>query len=450
VSESVRQPMISVGVVTAVESVDFVLEHSFRLANGTEVSPGTLTAEVSGDGVRLTRDGREISAGKVVELTPSDLSAATFLVPLVKIGIGFHWERYEPQRFNGSIRLQASNGAFSLINVLGIEDYLTSVISSEMSATSDPELLRAHAITSRSWLLAQLTPWKVNFPVEPVPESASRERIRWYDRENHAEFDVCADDHCQRYQGLTKATTAAVREAINDTYGQVLLHEGSVCDARYSKSCGGMSEDYRAAWQDVEVTYLSATICGAAWPSPDHLPLTSESNAREWIAGGPPAYCNTSDPKVLAKILPDFDQETVDFFRWQRTLSQDEVRDLLARKVGLDVGNVLSMEAVERGRSSRIIRLKITGDRDSVIIGKELEIRKGLSTSHLLSSAFFVEDGPQSNGVPRYFMMRGAGWGHGVGLCQIGAATMAEQGRDALQILRQYFLNTEIKRLYGR
>jgi peptidoglycan hydrolase-like amidase len=444
------QPLISVGVAAEVEQVEFVLEQSFRLAGGIEVSPGPIIAEASGSGLRLTRDGGELFRGDLVELTPTDSSVASFLVPRVRIGIGFHWERYEPQRFSGSIRLNASRGVLNLVNTLGIEDYLTCVISSEMSATSDPQLLRAHAITSRSWLLAQLKPWKATIPVQPVSTNASGERIRWYDRENHADFDVCADDHCQRYQGLTKATTAAVREAIEDTFGQVLVYEGTVCDARYSKSCGGMSEDYRAAWQDLDIPYLSATICARSWPPGYESPLSVEGSARKWIEGTPPAYCNTREARVLAKILPDFDQETVDFFRWTRALSQEEVRDLLARKIGLDVGNVLRIEAVERGRSSRIIRLKITGDRDTVVIGKELEIRKALSTSHLLSSAFLVAAGPESKGVPDYFIIKGAGWGHGVGLCQIGAAAMAEEGINAREILRQYFLNAEIQTLYGR
>lgn len=442
--------MISVGVVTDVESVAFILEQSFRATTGGEVLPGPVTAEAANNGVRLTRNGAVLAAGHEIELTPLDASRASFLVRNVRIGIGFHWERYEPQCFSGRIRLKASRGGLNLINVLGIEDYLTCVISSEMSATSDPQLLQAHAITSRSWLLAQLKPWRVELGDEPVVPGDTEERIRWYDRENHADFDVCADDHCQRYQGLTKASTSAVREAIQKTFGQVLLHEGRICDARYSKSCGGMTEDYRAAWQNVEIPYLCATVCGQSWPQGYARPLTLEANAKAWIEASPVAYCNTADIGVLSKILPDFDQETVDFFRWKRRLYQDELRDLLARKIGLDVGNVLRIEAVERGRSSRIIRLKISGDRDSVVIGKELEIRKALSMSHLLSSAFVVDAGPLSNGVPDYFMMSGAGWGHGVGLCQIGAAAMAEQGIGASKILQQYFLGADIQALYGR
>jgi SpoIID/LytB domain protein len=338
----------------------------------------------------------------------------------VKIGIGFHWERFERQRFNGSIRLQASHGSVSLINVIGVEDYLASVISSEMSATSHPQLLRAHAITSRSWLLAQLKPWKVDLgALKDLAQPESEGRIRWYDRENHADFDVCADDHCQRYQGITKATTDAVRAAIVDTYGKALVYAGRVCDARYSKSCGGMSEDYRAAWQDFEIPYLSATTCGKDWPSSFAAPLSSEENARAWISGNPSAYCNTIDAQLLSKILPDFDQETIDFFRWQRAVVQDELQELLERKLGLSVGNIVGLDAVERGRSARIIRLRISGDRDTVVIGKELEIRRALSASHLLSSAFFVENGPTTGGVPDSFLLNGAGWGHGVGLCQI-------------------------------
>ncbi len=448
------EPKISVGIVTGASALQLSLDDAYLLADGSELTAGSYRASVLDGWITLESTvEKKTSTDRVLRLKPIDPGRQTFQVASVQIGIGFHWQRAEDQRFTGEIELVKDvSGGLSLINIVGVEDYLESVISSEMSANSHAELLKAHAITSRGWLLAQLPPWRINRGSQPPP-SANPDGgalIRWYDRENHADFDVCADDHCQRYQGVTKATTAAVKAAVNATWGQVLTFEGEVCDARFSKSCGGMTENYRAAWQDIEIPYLSARVDAEHWPREFRAPLSTEENAQAWIEGSPKAFCNISDVDLLAKILPGFDQETVDFFRWERRIAQDELQGLLEQKLGARLGAVQSLRAVERGPSGRIIQLRITGERHSLTIGKELEIRRALSESHLFSSAFFVSEGPTVAGVPDWFVLKGAGWGHGVGLCQLGAAAMAENGFDAKAILRHYFLNTEVEWLYSQ
>jgi peptidoglycan hydrolase-like amidase len=387
-----------------------------------------------------------------VTLVPEDHQHASIIVKDVRIGLGFHWERSEDQEFTGDIRLiRGPDGLLTLVNAVPLEDYLASVISSEMGARSHLELLKAHAVVSRSWLLAQLKPWKVpkdnGKAIKGRTESGSL--IRWYDREDHFAFDVCADDHCQRYQGITKATTPAVRDAVGATFGNVLTFDEQLCDARYSKACGGMTEDFSTGWEDKTIPYLSARYDGDGWPQEYRLPLSDEANARLWITTEPPSYCNAMGGAILARILPGFDQETIRFYRWQSRLGQDELQSILSSKLGVEFGPISSLEPIERGASGRIVRLRITGERESLVMGKELEIRRALSLSHLLSSAFVVDEGERSNGVPAFFTLQGAGWGHGVGLCQIGAAVMAERGLDHRAILRHYFGQAEVESLYS-
>ncbi|MBO0723408.1 MAG: SpoIID/LytB domain-containing protein, partial [Blastocatellia bacterium] len=379
----------------------------------------------------------------------------TFVIHDVLIGIDFHWERKEAEEFQGnlSLRIDANTSSLIVINEVSIESYLNSVISSEMSASAHPELLKAHSIISRSWLLAQLMEGKKpdRSATQQLKQAGSaRELIRWYDRENHLEFDVCADDHCQRYHGIAQAASPSVSEAVRSTHGQVLTYDGILCDARYAKSCGGMTERYAAAWGDQEVPYLAVIYDGESFPSGYDLPLSEEANAAAWIRNSPPAHCNTKDRRILEKILPDFDQETADFYRWRVVLKQEELRELLRRKLALDLGAVLSLVPVERGGSGRIVRLRITAERETMIVGKELEIRRALSPSHLYSSAFVVEaeDTPASR-FPSQFTLIGAGWGHGVGLCQIGAALMAERGYNYRQILTHYYRGAELQTFYS-
>lgn len=358
-------------------------------------------------------------------LTPSDPMSCSFAIENVTIGIGFHWERKERQAFRGGLRIIQRDG-LTIINDVDLEDYVVSVISSEMSASCPEELLKAHVVISRSWLLASQ---------DGVPSGEGRcngEIVRWYGREAHRDFIVCADDHCQRYQGITKAFSPTASAAVKATAGQMLLYEGSICDARFSKCCGGLTEDYRAAWDDRDVPYLVSCYDGPRRKPPS-------TGAEEWIRSSPHAYCNTNDAVLLAQILPGFDQETRDFYRWKVEYGPGELAGLIKLKTGLDLGPISSLEPLERGNSGRIVRLRISGARDSVVIGKELEIRRALSQRHLYSSAFVVDRESDR------FILRGAGWGHGVGLCQIGAAVMASQGMKYDEILSHYYPNTEFR-----
>jgi stage II sporulation protein D len=439
------EPSIKVGLVSGAHAVRVTLSGRFAVAGSSLVSEGDYTASVEGSLVRL-RGPTEISSPEI-KLTPSDFDLCRFTLHGVRIGIGFHWERKQTQSFQGSLRLVRGPEGLTAINELPLESYLVSVVSSEMSARSQLELLRAHAIVSRSWLIAWLQ--KPNDRRSQLPASNSPDEIiRWYDRTSHANFDVCGDDHCQRYQGITLASAAA-RQAVRDTRGVVLAFGEEVCDARYCKSCGGMTEVYRAAWEDKDVPYLTSVYDGPAEPLQYRMPLTIEENAVRWITSQPPAYCNVSSavhrayPEVISRILPEFDQETRDFYRWQVSYSADELSEIVSARLGFDLGRIMRLEPVERSSSARITRLKIIGQKRSIIIGKELEIRRVLSRSHLYSSAFVV----RSNRCEQFHLI-GAGWGHGVGLCQIGAAVMAEIGHTHQQILEHYFPKAKLRALY--
>ncbi|MBV8810021.1 MAG: SpoIID/LytB domain-containing protein [Acidobacteriaceae bacterium] len=380
-------------------------------------------------GAFLDASGKSYNPGRYrfsseVTLTPVILETCAFALDEVTIGIGFHWERKERQVFRGTIRLIKRDAGLTVVNDVPLEDYVASVIASEMSASCPLELLKAHAVISRTWLrFATANP--VGFT---KPENVSfdcHEIRRWYDRETHADFDVCADDHCQRYHGITKAFSAAVAEAVGSTAGTLLQYDNAVCDARFSKSCGGITERYATAWEDEEIPYLQSVYDG---------PDQSESREAEaWIRSNPPAYCNSQNSELLSRVLPGFDQETRDFYRWQVSYRPEELADLIASKLGLDLGPIRAVQPLARGPSGRIYRLKITGQRDYIIIGKELEIRRALSRTHLYSSAFVVD---QESGR---FVLKGAGWGHGVGLCQIGAAVMADAGKSYIEILQHYY-----------
>lgn len=369
---------------------------------------------------------------------------ATFTLHGVTIGKQFHWERRENQTFRGSLcLLSSSDGKQRAINILPLEEYLTSVISSEMSATSSLELLKAHAIISRSWALAQIRDDKTDRTVSSRPtEYVTGEKvIRWYDHSSHTDFDVCADDHCQRYQGITRATNPNVEEAIRCTRGIVLTHDGKICDARFSKCCGGMMEEFPSCWEERDVPYLQALPDreGADTRHPD---LRVEAEAGRWIRSTPPAFCNTHDPEVLKQILNNYDQETADFYRWRVEYSRSTLSELIHRKSGIDFGEIRDLIPLQRGPSGRIILLHIIGTRCSRIIGKELEIRRILSESHLYSSAFVVDVEEDR------FILTGAGWGHGVGLCQIGAALMAAKGYTYAEILRHYYPGAQLEKRY--
>ncbi len=438
-----KEPEVKVGIVSG-QKIHFSLNKPY-LAKGETVI-GEQEVEFSEGGVLW--NGNQYSS-----LTFHPQSAdASFSLSDVTIGVNFHWERKETQTFLGTLRFVVESDKICAINELPVEKYLESVISSEMSATSSLELLKAHAVISRSWLLAQMKKRR------DVAESGNNffsftkkedMLIRWYDREDHTIFDVCADDHCQRYQGITKETSPHVAEAIRQTKGQVLLDGDEICDARFSKCCGGVTEEFQYCWEDTPKNYLTA-VRDIALGIESTLPnLTNEEEAEKWIRFNPPAFCNTQDKRILSQVLNDYDQETVDFYRWKVTLTQEKLQQLIADRLKMDLGSILDMKSVERGTSGRISKLQIIGTDKTFTIGKELEIRRTLSDSHLLSSAFIVDKYDiDEQGVPQRFELIGAGWGHGVGLCQIGAAVMGEEGYLYDAILLHYYQGAEIKKLY--
>lgn len=424
-------------------ALSFTLNGSFKTSSDSLAS-GAQTVSVSPDGGRILWLGEEYDE---LLFTPAG-DEASFDLDDVVIGVNFHWERKERQRFGGSLKLIVEDGGVTAVNVIGVEDYLLSVISSEMSATASLELLKAHAVISRSWLLAQINPDKTlkDHSVE-TDESVDGEYIKWYDRDDHKNFDVCADDHCQRYQGITRQTTPQVAEAVNATRGEVLMYDGELCDARFSKCCGGVFEEFENCWEPVHHSYLEAR---ADSRQEDRFPdLTVERNAEEWILSRPEAFCNTSDAAVLSQVLNNYDQETTDFYRWKVEFTRSEIADLIRRRSGIDFGEIRNLVPVARGKSGRLYKLEIVGTKRSLVIGKELEIRRTLSESHLYSSAFIVErKAADSDGIPSGFILHGAGWGHGVGLCQIGAAVMGAHGYDYKSILLHYFVNATVNQLY--
>lgn len=381
---------------------------------------------------------------------------AFFELKEVVIGIDFHWERTENQRFSGALKLIVDGSLIQVLNLISVERYLTSVISSEMSATSSIELLKAHAIISRSWLLDKISHiQKEKYNSNQIFYSHGDKHdgkhsdthdnvskiVRWHDQQDHTLFDVCADDHCQRYQGITKSSTSAVYDAIQATYGMVLTYENKICDARFYKSCGGATELFENCWEPVHHGYLLPVADSEMTKLPD---LTNEEEASKWILSSPKSFCNTKEMKILSQVLNNYDQETPDFYRWTVRYSQSELSSLIKEKSGYDFGLITSLKPLKRGSSGRIIELEIVGEKKSMIVGKELEIRKWLSSSHLYSSAFVVSRDEKD------FVLNGAGWGHGVGLCQIGAAVMADMGYGYQQILSHYYPNANIEKYYTK
>ena len=378
-----------------------------------------------------------------LQFAPVDYTNSIFELKDVTIGINFHWERKENQKFQGGLSIIVENEKLTAINLLGVEDYLISVISSEMSATASKEFLKSHAVISRSWLLAQMDK---NEEISNSSENYSacteteEERIKWYDREDHINFNVCADDHCQRYQGITRASTDVVREVINETWGEVLSYNGKICDARFSKCCGGVTERFETCWEDVNHPYLTKLRDGEN--SADVPDLTKEEEFEKWVMTSPEAFCNTTDAKILGDVLNSYDQETKNFYRWKEVLTPEQASALTVKRIGIDFGTITDMIPVERGYSGRLLKLKIVGTKKTMTIGKELEIRKALSESHLYSSAFIVRK-EEGN-----FVLYGAGWGHGAGLCQIGAAVMGAKGYNYKDILLHYYVGADINSKY--
>ena len=438
-----QEPIVSVGIVSG-DEIRFQLNGTYTIGN----------KEVTGKQIVKFKDGQILWDSLLYQelcFTPQN-DDISFTLEDVTIGVEFHWERKEAQTFLGKLRFVVDGDKLWAINELPVERYLASVISSEMSATSSLELLKAHAVISRSWLLVQMRRRKaiemgVQTASAPVKVS-DEEGVVWYDSDVHTLFDVCADDHCQRYQGITKAMSPHVEEAIKATRGQLLMNGKEICDARFSKCCGGVSEEYEYCWDNTHKPYLLSVVDNAPLGTAPTIDLTDEKTAQEWILSSPEAFCNTKDAAVLGQVLNNYDQETQDFYRWTVDFKQSELAELIRRKSGLDFGEIIDLQPLERGKSGRITRLKIVGTKLTRIIGKELEIRRTLSESHLYSSAFVVERSEVVNGVPQHFRLVGAGWGHGVGLCQIGAAVMGEKGYRYDEILHHYYQTAAIQAQY--
>ena len=444
-----QEPVITVGILSGKE-IGFSFPKEFISSDGIAICGIQQAVYRKGKICWQEKEYDELS------FTPQQDTSSFFELQDVTIGINFHWERKEVQRFKGELKIIVEDDRLTAINIIPIEDYLTSVISSEMSATASLELLKAHAVISRSWLLNKLKVANGKLKVIMHPDNTANfelstlpsQLIKWYDHEAHKNFDVCADDHCQRYQGITRTSTPQAIEAVFATRGAVLMYEGEICDARFSKCCGGAFEEFQNCWENVKHPYL---IGQRDSKTETRLPdLTKEAEADKWIRTSPTAFCNTHNKQVLSQVLNNYDQETTDFYRWRVCYSQQELSELIHKRSGIEFGKIIDLIPVERGTSGRLVRLKIVGTLRTLIIGKELEIRRTLSSSHLYSSAFVVdkEYKEDEKEIPSRFILTGSGWGHGVGLCQIGAAVMGEQGYKYKEILSHYYPGSAIEQQY--
>lgn len=444
-----QEPVITVGILSGKE-IGFSFPKEFISSDGIAICGIQQAVYRKGKICWQEKEYDELS------FTPQQDTSSFFELQDVTIGINFHWERKEVQRFKGELKIIVEDDRLTAINIIPIEDYLTSVISSEMSATASLELLKAHAVISRSWLLNKLKVANGKLKVIMHPDNTANfelstlpsQLIKWYDHEAHKNFDVCVDDHCQRYQGITRTSTPQAIEAVFATRGEVLMYEGEICDARFSKCCGGAFEEFQNCWENVKHPYL---IGQRDSKTETRLPdLTKEAEADKWIRTSPTAFCNTHNKQVLSQVLNNYDQETTDFYRWRVCYSQQELSELIHKRSGIEFGKIIDLIPVERGTSGRLVRLKIVGTLRTLIIGKELEIRRTLSSSHLYSSAFVVdkEYKEDEKEIPSRFILTGSGWGHGVGLCQIGAAVMGEQGYKYKEILSHYYPGSAIEQQY--
>lgn len=444
-----QEPVITVGILSGKE-IGFSFPKEFISSDGIAICGIQQAVYRKGKICWQEKEYDELS------FTPQQDTSSFFELQDVTIGINFHWERKEVQRFKGELKIIVEDDRLTAINIIPIEDYLTSVISSEMSATASLELLKAHAVISRSWLLNKLKVANGKLKVIMHPDNTANfelstlpsQLIKWYDHEAHKNFDVCADDHCQRYQGITRTSTPQAIEVVFATRGEVLMYEGEICDARFSKCCGGAFEEFQNCWENVKHPYL---IGQRDSKTETRLPdLTKEAEADKWIRTSPAAFCNTHNKQVLSQVLNNYDQETTDFYRWRVCYSQQELSELIHKRSGIEFGKIIDLIPVERGTSGRLVRLKIVGTLRTLIIGKELEIRRTLSSSHLYSSAFVVdkEYKEDEKEIPSRFILTGSGWGHGVGLCQIGAAVMGEQGYKYKEILSHYYPGSAIEQQY--
>ncbi len=442
-----QEPHIHVGILNS-SKIEFQLKGEYLIDNSQNTT-GKFSVELSNGKIMLKNSEIEKEFEEQV-IFSSKFPDVSFMLKNVVIGINFHWERFEDQEFNGDLKILIEDDKLVAINIVLLEDYLGSVISSEMSSNSNLELLKSHAIISRSWLLAQIQQSKKNNKEDSVNHQVKTdsEIIKWYSREDHKNYDVCSDDHCQRYQGITKIQNENVLAAIQETHGIVLHYKDAICDARYSKCCGGISESFENVWEPEKIEYLQSIYDYKFKLNDADMDVRGEAGFAKWLNPHLSSFCNTTDKEILSQVLQDFDLETQDFYRWEVEYKQNEVNNFINNKTGFDFGEIKDLIPVERGESGRIIKLKIIGTKKEMIIGKELEIRRILAEKHLYSSAFVVEKLDIKNGIPQSFKIKGAGWGHGVGLCQIGAAVMSEIGYRFDEILMHYFKSASLKRIY--
>lgn len=442
------EPLVRVGICAA-PNISFRLETVFRSEQNESSSyEGAFTAKAVNKSIELWQADKLVATETVFVFEPNNANNSLFHIHDVTIGINFHWERDEDQCFKGALKLMLVKDKIQVINHVPLESYLESVISSEMRPSASLPLLKAHAVISRGWLLSQLEHRHQKNEKQSL-QTEKDEWIKWYDRDDHTDFDVCADDHCQRYQGFATIKNQRVSQAVLETRGEVLMHEGAICDARFSKCCGGVSEQFSSCWDDKDLPYLRPVFDNREEDNPKEYSLIKEADMERWIYDEPNAFCNTHDPRILIQVLNEYDQETRDFFRWRRDIKQNWLQEKLKMMLNVDLGIIQELIPIKRGPSGRIIKLKVVGTKGALVVGKELEIRKLLSETHLYSSAFIIEAVTDSSGHPEVFILKGAGWGHGVGLCQIGAAVMGVQGYEYKEILKHYFKETILQKQFA-
>lgn len=442
-----KQPVVKVGILSE-DKIEFGLYGDYSVYGFTDVFNGIIYAAIEGDKIICSFGKKTIEVSDEIQFDPSNDKVDYFLFNDIKVGVKFHWENKEKERFRGSLLLKKSEGKILVINLINIEDYIRSVVSSELSDKSTLQVLAAHAVVSRSWLLSHIYS-KTQKNKKTYNEKESRtEHITWAKREEHKFYDVCATDHCQRYHGITKLSTGMALRAVNETRGLVLTYKDKICDTRYSKCCGGISESFENVWEPEKIDYLTSVIDYKFEPENYSLDFANEECSKKWIENSPPAFCKTKDKNILSNILVDYDQKTSDFYRWQVKYSQKTIANIIKENTKIDFGNIVDLVPGERGASSRLITLKIVGTKKTLIVGKELEIRRILSTTHLYSSAIVIEKQDIQDGIPQKFIIKGAGWGHGVGLCQIGAAVMSAEGYKFDEILSHYFSKATLKKIY--
>ena len=446
-SLTVKHPIIKVGIFSQ-EKIEFSLYGDYTVQGFKQLFNGKISTEIKNNKIVLSYDKKTIEVDEKIKFNPSNEIIEYFLFKEIKVGEKFHWENKEKERFRGSLQLKKWKNKILVINLIKIEDYLSSVISSEMSDKLSLQALKAHAVVSRSWLLNHINTKAKKLKNKNIVKEKNAEHITWTKQEEHKNYDVCASDHCQRYHGITKLSTGMALKAVNETSGLVLTYKNNVCDTRYSKCCGGITESFENVWEPEKIDYLTSVIDYKYEPENYSLNFSDENCSKKWILNSPPAFCNTTNANTLSNILVDYDQSTNDFYRWEVKYNQKTISKIINEKTNIDFGDIIDLIPGERGDSGRLITLKIIGSKKTIIIGKELEIRRILSETHLYSSAIIIEKQNIKEGIPQTFVIKGAGWGHGVGLCQIGAAVMSANGYKFDEILSHYFSKATLKKIY--